>query len=431
MPENIGSLSSKDYVLKTLRLISSTGDSVDISSIFMELEIYQDLYASVMHGDVVINDGADHFNNFNFCGNEYLQISIDQPGLGLPLEKLFRIYKTSDRKPSKDNAQVYVLHFCSEEMILSNSMRISKSYKGMKASDIIKDVLINSLKVGADRINSFDETAGQYDFVVPYYRPLEIIQWAVGRSYSLDPKYCYFFYENSAGYNFQSLQTLYKQKPYKKLKFDIKTIDSDPSTNKDSPDKFTIVNDFDVLQSMSNGSYASRLLAVDVFSQSYKEYKYSLADAASQGRLLNSAMAVNEFKNSNSETNMTAYNTYFNTYVEINDTSSERENSVDKWMQPRALHMANINAFKFSAILPGDIAMKVGDIVEFDFSKFVGANKSGKEKDEFRTAKYLVTAINHKFREDVFETIAEFAADSFATAIPTAKDLTSLTTKKA
>jgi hypothetical protein len=310
-------------------------------------------------------------------------------------------------------------------------MRISKSYKGMKAADIIRDILQSSLKVGADRINSFDETAGQYDFVVPYYRPLEVIQWAVGRSYSLDPKFCYFFYENSAGFNFQSLQTLYKQKPYKKMKFDIKTIDSDPSTNKDSPDKFTIINDFDIIQSASNGSFASRLLTVDIFNRSFKEYKYSLADAARQGRLLNSNMSVNEFKNSNAETNLSAFNSYFTTYVEINDTKSERENSVNKWMQPRALHMANINAFKFSAILPGDIAMKVGDIVEFEFPKFVAADQTGKEKDEFRTAKYLVTAINHKFREDVFETIAEFASDSFAAPIPTSKDLTGLTTKKA
>jgi len=97
---------------------------------------------------------------------------------------------------------------------------------------------------------------------------------------------------------------------------------------------------------------------------------------------------------------------------------------------PRALHMTAINSFKFSATLPGDIALKVGDIVEYEFPKFVAPDDSGKEGDEYRTAKYLVTAVNHKFREDIFESIVEFSSDSYAAALPGAADLTKILAKK-
>lgn len=425
-----GLITTKDYEIKNLELIASNGETIDLRKVFLELQIYQDLYASVMSGEIYINDGNDLFNNFNFCGNEYLRLNIDKGGLGLPIQKIFRVYKATDRTPAKNSSQVYALHFCSDEMMLSNSMKVSKSYKGQSVSDIVWDVMTNILKISSEKINSFETTSGTYDFVVPYYRPLEVIQWATARAYDVQPKFCYFFYENSFGFNFQSLQGLYKQKPYKTMTFDIKQINPDPSDNRDSIDKFKILNDYDAMMSVSNGSFASRILAVDVFNQTYRNYDYSLDIAESQKNLLNAAKPVNMPKNASGNTNMESYESYFTTYIQINDTSSERENSIEKWMQPRALHLAAINAFRFQAVLPGDIAMKAGDIVEFKFPKFVAPDDKGKEYDELRSGKYLVTAVNHKFREDVFETIAEFSSDSYASRLPDAKDLTSILQKK-
>jgi len=422
---------TKEFTIQTLEVIASTGETIDLRKIFVELEVYQDIYSSVMSGNILVNDASDLFNNFSFCGNEFIRINIDKGGLGLPLDKVFRIYKATDRKPQKNSSQIYILHFCSEEMLTSNAMKISKSYKGYKASDIVWDVMTNILKIPQEKIHSFEPTSGTYDFVVPYYRPLEIIQWAVSRSYDLAPKFCYFFFEHSWGYSFKSLQSLYTQKPYKTLTLDIKNIDDpDPTTSMNAMDKFSILNDFDVIQSTSNGSYASRMLAVDLFSQSFTKYDYSLGFAEINKQLLNKNKQVNLLKNLSGATNLDSFESYFTTYSQINDTSSERENSIEKWLQPRALHLAAINSFRFQANLPGDIAMKAGDIVEYKFPKFVGADDSGKEFDEYRSAKYLVTAVNHKFTEDSFETIAELCSDSYAAQLPAAIDLTPIIRNK-
>lgn len=426
MAEKSGVLTSKDYEIKTLEIISSGGQSIDVRLIFNQLQIYQDIYSSVMSGNILINDAMDIFNNFFFCGNEYIRIHIDKPSLNQPIKKTFRIYKATDRTKTGNSGQGFVLHFCSEEFIISNSTRISKAYQSKKASDIVYDVLINYLKVSQDKIHNLELTGGIYDFVVPGYRPFEAIQWAVARSYDDSPKFCYFFFENNRGYNFQSIQTMYKNTVVKNIKYEIKNAEEpDPALNRDSIDKFRILNDFDMLTSISNGSFASKLLTVDIYAQTYREFVYSMQEAESKKRLLNKYKLINGLKEKTGDYLLTSFDSYFTTHALINDTKSEKDNSVDKWLMPRALHMSLLNAFKFRATLPGDTSLNVGDIVNFNFPKFVAPDDSGKEPDQYRTGKYLVTAVNHKFTEDSYLSIAEFSSDSFSAQIPGAADIQS------
>ena len=105
MADNGGMYNSKDYEIKSLELVNSGGQTIDLRNIFVEMQIFQDIYSSVMNGNILLNDGNDTFSNFYFCGNEYIKISLDKPGLSLPFERLFRVYKTTDRKPSTDSGQ--------------------------------------------------------------------------------------------------------------------------------------------------------------------------------------------------------------------------------------------------------------------------------------------------------------------------------------
>jgi hypothetical protein len=416
-----GVFGSKDFKLESLDLINSGGQTVDLKKIFVEMQIFQDIYSSVMHGEILINDGNDVFSTFYLVGNEYLKISIDKPGLNRPLKRLFRIFKASRREPSTDSGQSYVLHFCSDEMVSSQQILVSKSYKSSKIKQVVSDILVNELSVEPDRINKLEETSGSFDLIVPNYRPLEAIQWVTARGYDQN-KFCYFFFENKQGFNLTSLQTLIKQPPYKTLKYEIKNSDRDPANNKDSIDNLDIVNDFDMLTSISNGAFSSRLMSIDIFTQGFNYIEYDLASAEGRGNLINKFKPVNSFKNSKDKTLFQSSDSFFRTYLSINDTVSEKSNDIKYWMLPRAMHMVMLNHFKIRVTLPGDIELKAGDIVNYEFPLFESANKAGKKLDKKRTGKYLVTAVNHKFSEDVFESIVELVSDSFAEQIPEAKE---------
>jgi hypothetical protein len=430
MAENeSGMYGSKDYEIKSLELINSGGQSIDLRKIFMELQIFQDLYSSVMNGSILINDGNDVFGNFYFVGNEYLKVSIDKPGLNRPLERMFRVYKSSDRRPSNDSGQLYILHFCSDELVSSNQILVSKSYKSTKIRSVVADILLKELNVDESRIHKLEDTSGNFDFIIPNYRPFEAIQWVTARGYDMK-KFCYFFFENKNGFNLTSLQTLIKQKPYKNLRYELKNVDRDPANNKDSIDSLEIMGDFDMLNSISNGSFASRMLAIDIFNQKFEYNEYDLNVAEGQGNLINKYKPVNSFKNSKSETLFQAKNSFFRTYLQVGDTATEKSSDIKNWLLPRAMHMIMLNHFRIRIVIPGDIELKAGDIVTYEFPMFDAANKAGKKLDKRRTGKYLVASVNHKFSEDVFESIVELVSDSFSEAVPGAKEGLNKLTKK-
>lgn len=416
-----GMFGSKDFKIQSLDLINSGGQTLSLQKIFVELQIFQDLYSSVIYGEILINDGNDVFSNFYLVGNEYLSVKIDKPGLGRPFERLFRIFKASRRTPTTDSGQSYILHFCSDEMVSSQQILVSKSYKTTKIKNIVSDILRTELSVEPSRIFSLEETSGNFDLIVPNYRPFEAIQWATARGYDQN-KFCYFFFENKNGFNLTSLQTLIKQKPYKTLKYELKNSDRDPANNKDSIDNLDILNDFDMLTSISNGAFASKLMTIDIFTQNYNYINYDLGAAEGRGNLINKFKPVNSFKNSKNQTLFEAGDSFFRTYLSINDTASEKSNDIKFWMLPRAMHMVMLNHFKIKIVVPGDIELKAGDIVNYEFPMFESANKAGKKLDKKRSGKYLVTAVNHKFSEDVFESIVEMVSDSYAEQVPAAKE---------
>lgn len=433
MAEQPGIVNSKDYDIKTLDLINSGGQVVDLRKVFIEIQLFQDLFSSVMSGSILVNDGHDIFSNFYFCGNEYLQLSIDKPSLNSPIQKVFRIYKTAGRKPGSDSGQIYQLYFCSEELIFSNQKLVSKSYKGKKTNEIIKDILTNELKVDSSKIKTIEQTSGVYDYIVPAYRPFEAIQWAASRSYDASKKYCYFFYEDRDGYQFKSYSTLVKQKPVKTLKYEIKTVDQDPAVNKDSIDNFEILNDFDILTSMTNGAFASKLLTVDIFTQSFKVETYSIDAIESQKNLLNKFKPINSLKNQDNKSITAAHDSFFKSFISINDKSIEKDTDVNKWLMNRAMHMSLMHNFRIRIVIPGDIVLKVGDVVKYEFPSFEGADSKGKTPDEYRTGNYLVSAINHKFvngDKSNFESVIELVSDSVSKQLPVAKDGLGKVTKK-
>jgi len=162
-----GVFGSKDFKLEQLELINSGGQTLNLKKIFVELQIFQDLYSSVMYGEILINDGNDIFSAFYLIGNEYLKVKIDKPGLNRPLTRLFRIFKASKREPTTDSGQRYLLHFCSDEMVSSQQILVSKSYKNSKIKQVVSDILINELSVEPERINKLEETSGSKNHIKP------------------------------------------------------------------------------------------------------------------------------------------------------------------------------------------------------------------------------------------------------------------------
>ncbi len=177
-----GLFNATDYVIKTLSLITSDGSAIDLSTIMLELDIYEDVFAPAMTGHILVGDAADILSNFKLHGNEYINISIDKPSLNKPLSKTFRVYHIGDRDFGTNSLQNYMIYFCSEEVILSTQILISKSYKGLTIDQMITDILTNKLKINKNKIAQIASTSGNYDLIVPRMQPFEAIEWMLPKA---------------------------------------------------------------------------------------------------------------------------------------------------------------------------------------------------------------------------------------------------------
>jgi hypothetical protein len=73
----------------TASLISSTGSTVDITTMMLELNIFEDMFSNTMTGFVTIQDSLDLINNIPLIGQEQLIIELQTPTLNSKISKTF------------------------------------------------------------------------------------------------------------------------------------------------------------------------------------------------------------------------------------------------------------------------------------------------------------------------------------------------------
>lgn len=403
-----GMLASSDYKLGAVFLLTSTGQSVDLSSVMLELNIFEDLFSPCMTGDIVLADAADLLSNFQMHGNEFISIQVDKPSLNKPIKKVFRIYKMGNRSLGTTALQNYTLYFASEEMLLSNQILISKSYKGLQITTMAKDILSNKLQVSPTKMGQFSASIGSFDLIVPKMQPFQALSWLANKAYTKNGN-LFFFFENRDGYNFVSYEDLLKQPHYQTYQRNVK-LTQDPDKNINGFNLLHINQDFDIIKATRFGAYSSSLYSLDLVNRTFTRVPYGY-DQTKSDALLNKQAPVNDFKNrlgfglNGAKDNMVKY-------VITND-SDPTSNPADQefWIPQTIARLGQIQTFRATMAVPGDVLLKTGMVVDVILPKMMVQDKAT-EKDAFRSGSYLISAVHHKFTADLMTTIVELLSDS-------------------
>ena len=141
--ESKGIFFAQDYSVNSLNLILSDGKKIELKKIMVEMSYYEDIYSFVVSGYITVLDAQGFGELLKLTGNEFIQVNISKTNNPVnAIDRTFRVYKMGARVPTgNQNAEVYNLYFCSEEMMLSEQNKVSKSFKGTKISDIIKNIV--------------------------------------------------------------------------------------------------------------------------------------------------------------------------------------------------------------------------------------------------------------------------------------------------
>lgn len=415
-----GIIDATSYQLHQLTLISSCGRAVDITGIWKELSVYEDIFTNTLSGSVVLNDSRNLINELPIIGSEFLLLSFEKPTQDLVFTRTFRVYKLSDRTHETNTNETYILHFASEELILNEQVLVSKAYQSRTISTMVDDICRNVLKIPDSKLqrDAIQATDSTTSLIIPNWSPFYAINWLSTIALSGDVLSASFvFFENRLGYYFRAIETMFRGEP-------VLTVHVAPRNlgSLRSPDAHTkqlqgvmqweMPHGWDELQAISLGAYAGSLTIVDLNSQSQRTMSLRADQqfqSTNHGNAFTSLQALpNRFDKTPQDMSDSLYR--------VMPQSSE----VQRWMLQRNMYMGTLHGHRVKVALPGNLALTAGALVQCNFPAATGHHDAEKLLDETYSGVYLITSVHHKLDRQKHVCICELMKESRSTVLPSA-----------
>ncbi len=430
--EEPGLVLATDFQLSECRLFAASGQSVDLFGGLVEMNVFEDLFSSTMTGNILVGDTNNLINMLPITGFEYLVLGFRKSSDDASFSKVFRVYKVESRKKENLQTEVYLINFCSEEVIVDRSTLVSKTYTGQSISKIVQDIGKKYLKIPSDKMptDHVKETFGSHNLIIPNWHPFDTIRYLSNIATSTKyPSSSFVFYETYDGFYFTTIEELMTADPIqnvtvspRNLGFESNPQESDIEMSFESAFEYEINTDFDVLNSIRSGMYASKLITVDPLRQRIQQTTLDLTSFFDKTKHLNENPCVSSLTTRSGK----PLNKLPDAFLRVYPTtlghdklkSEYHENQVEKWLLQRTMALANLNANKFNITLPGNFKLQVGKVLDIFFPALEMADKTEKPLDELHSGKYLITAIRHAFNKYQHSSYLEVARDSSKAKYP-------------
>jgi len=441
-----GLLIPDEFYLEAIDLITAK-QTVSLKSMMVELSYFEDIMRGTISGVILINDSISMIDRMGMNGSEFIHMKFKKgPQSGLEIDRYFRVYRVGERIIQNNLNESYTLHFCTEELFLSEQMKISRSYNA-EISTIVYNILTEEMKIkdGSKRRVLVGRTKGLYNFVLGNKKPFELINWLA--NYALPVKgegADFVFFENAEGFNFVSLQSLFKRSTYARYKYTPRNV-GDEGASKElgisliGIKSYNILDTFDSLYGTTMGVFANKVLTIDPIKRTYQTTTFDYKKYINKADTLNKGSIIGNLQNRLGQKPNESYDAVFkvlttnsehkkipiivknsNEYAVANDIRAE------VWVPNRTAQLALLNYSRVRILLSGDPNLTVGSKIEVILPSQRSPDGSGNnagEKDEYHSGTYIITSARHIIDVNMkYETILEIAKDSFGAGAPTYDD---------
>jgi hypothetical protein len=248
----------------------------DVRSYVNRIDIFENMFTPGLTGQVYLRDTQSLTNLAFMRGLDQLFIQFSVPDKQKGIQRKFgpqgfSIYNQSNRAPVNKANEEYVLGICSPEILSSTAIKFSRAYWDT-LENIIKDIVeqpygLSSKKSFVER----EHTNVKMRFVVPYMRPIEVIQLLTLQGQTPNNETNYMFFETLEGYHFTSFRRLLE---IAKKNPEIPTIYLDLAGQREQgntktrikAEQLQVVSGFDMLYAMARGYFSSVTIGPDVLS---------------------------------------------------------------------------------------------------------------------------------------------------------------------
>lgn len=436
-----------DYQIVKLAITLKTGEVLDVRNIFQEINLYDSLFTPCISGNIVIADSIGLINRLVFDGNESIVFEMGKDASNIKFSKGFRIHKLTDRKYINQSTEVFVLHFTSDQFILSQQLKINQTYQKTTYDNMVSLILKDYLRVN-QLISSQSE--GLRTVVIPNLNPIDAVQWISKRALDINGSPNFLFFENKLGYNFVSLTDIIKQPEIAKINFDVKNLEQkiyDQDRTYDG-NKYgqeflgardvKILSQYNFLESVKAGVYAGSLLGFDPLTRKVNTFDMTFKQHYEKNAHLGNTPNIGVMYNQDGSTNLTNYDSrkvmYYtgldrerSKYIQKNDPQSYYNTEDAKYILERKALMKNFLNKRVRVVMPGNFNLTSGINVYLKFQEKQDQSLDGDNKDYSTYGKYTIIGARHIINFNKHETVFDAASDS--TSYPTLIQSTAKTTE--
>ena len=442
-----------EYSVSHLKLMSSSGNVVDLSRTYISLSLFEDIFSTSMTGIIILTDANNILMNMPITGQDYLSLKIETPSLEQHAidytETVFSITKVDTRIDAK-GAQVVQLHFCSPEMLRNQRTRISRSYTST-ISNIVYDVLNNAKYINTSKELFIEPTKNIRKLVVPNSHPFDLVRRLMRETESNEySSPHYLFYENTLGIHFRSVESLFRQATTGFYHAgDVGNIDKKTNVEQEfyRVINYNVNSNNDTVANIIGGMLASKIITHDVISKSYSVdrhdyfqdfYKYKRINYNNVGKdnPIYNEVSLDEFGNNLGNFDDSVLHVHPTSTINGNDAQHYFElkngnkitkytpNALSKTYLKRKAKFMELNAgTSVTMQVNGNTTIACGDIVEFNMP-VIGTEHTKDSSDIYYSGRYLISHLRHIFdapskKHQIAMTLVK---DSISQELPQNKD---------
>ena len=389
-----------DVEISKLLLVNFSGEVLNITSLFTEMNIFEDIFSCSLSGVINMIDTMDVITNFPIIGEEQLIIEYKTAGYpeDMKITQVFKTYKLSDQIIAGPHKQTYNIHFTTPEAFMDLNMKLSKAYNGTSPI-IIGNLLTKEIETEKDF--QLEECSNNIKFVSPFWSPFKCINYAVKNAATSDSNKMgnYMFFETNLKYRFASLNTLFNDGVIASFHYSNDT-DRNPVGDKSERDVMAemskiydlrIDERFNQLNRMRNGTYSHTVWDHNLLFKSINKRTYHYDNDFAKSSHLGKYPVDSAKYNYSSETLMSSITSVPYTHNTI------KSDVLGKTLTTRLPLMNQLDLFRMEITVHGRTDIEVGDLVNITIGGLERLTDDDKvSSSNYFDGKYIITSIMHR-----------------------------------
>ena len=446
-------------------LVNEPGRKVNLDNACQSIEYFEDILTPSVSMKIEVVSSVNIVSELMITGGEMVAMDI-QTGSGrfqfgeidgngniIPGQNELYVYKVSSMD-SQRQASKFTLHLVSLEYMKNEITRCKKRYgkdgeTPLLISDIVDELLIDSKLLDTSKEIFSEPTSNTYSFMGNSRKPLYTIQWLGPKSISEETKSGedgedgttngkakgttgFMFYENRAGFNFRSINSLVSSTQEGAKKADGKTVNFSIHGTKKQPYEwrglgaidsnkldanFQILNyvtekNVDIRKALITGMYVNQTQYFNVLTHEMSFYTYNLADEIGDKKLAGDD--IPNVPQVDGEISRLMYRISDHGNTGQGEDGLEPSGGKNADRTDVAKSMARYNLLFTQSLnisIPMNVNMKAGDIIRCSFPRLNDGEP--KEQDPNLSGKYLIRALRHHIQTNSNVTYLKLIRDSY------------------